>query len=66
MYLLNGQTWHRRAPIRSQQTRYLLKLTYGKRWISHYFFPYVNYRIPEHVLARCSSDRQRILGCFRD
>jgi len=62
IYLHNPQCWHRGAPNDSDRTRYLLQLAYGKRWISQRFYPFMNYRMPQHVIDRADARRRRVLG----
>lgn len=62
VYLVNSQTWHRGAPNESDRTRYLLTTAYGRRFISQRFYPFVNYRMPDHVLAAASDRLKRLLG----
>lgn len=65
IYLHNGQCWHRGAPNTSERTRYLLQLHYGTRNVAQRFYPFVNYRLPEHILARADERRKRVLGLHR-
>lgn len=61
--LLNGQTWHRGATNRtSDRHRHVLQVTYGRRFISQRFYPYVNHVIPQEILDRATPRRQRLLG----
>ena len=64
IYLHNGQCWHRGAPNTSIRTRYLLQQAYGMRWVAQRFFPFLNYRMPQHVLDHASGDENmlRVLG----
>ena len=62
LYLHNGQCWHRGAPNTSDRTRYLLQLSFARRWVSQRFYPFVNYQLPEQVLARADERRRRVLG----
>jgi ectoine hydroxylase-related dioxygenase (phytanoyl-CoA dioxygenase family) len=62
LFLHNGQCWHRGAPNTSTDTRYLLQLTYSRRWVSQRFYPFVNYQLPPAVLARADERRRRVLG----
>ena len=62
IYLHNGQAWHRGAPNTSDRVRYLLQLAYSRRWVSQRFYPFVNYQLPERVLARTDDRRRRVLG----
>jgi len=61
-YLINSQTWHRGAQNESGRTRYLLTTAYGRRFISQRFFPFLNYRMPDHVLDGADSRVMRLLG----
>lgn len=62
IYLHNGQCWHRGAPNTSDRTRYLFQLSYAVRWVSQRFYPFVLYKLPEHVLANADERRKRVLG----
>lgn len=62
VYLVNSQTWHRGAQNESERTRYLLTTTYGRRFISQRFFPFLNYQMPQHVLDGASDRLLRVLG----
>ncbi|MGH3873253.1 MAG: phytanoyl-CoA dioxygenase family protein [Pseudonocardiaceae bacterium] len=62
VYLVNSQTWHRGAQNQSERTRYLLTSTYGRRFISQRFFPFLNYRMPSCVLDGASDRLLRLLG----
>jgi ectoine hydroxylase-related dioxygenase (phytanoyl-CoA dioxygenase family) len=61
-YLVNSQTWHRGAQNESGRTRYLLTTTYGRRFISQRFYPFLNYEMPGHVIAGASDRLLRVLG----
>jgi ectoine hydroxylase-related dioxygenase (phytanoyl-CoA dioxygenase family) len=62
IYLHSGQCWHRASPNQSKRTRYLFQLTYAQRWVSQCFHPFVNYQLPEPVIARADERRRRVLG----
>lgn len=62
IYLHNGQCWHRGAPNTSNQTRYLLQQSYGMRFVSQRFYPFVNYQLPQSVLDRADERLKRVLG----
>lgn len=62
IYLHNGQCWHRGTPNLTQTTRYLFQLSYAVRWVSQRFYPFVLYKLPEHVLANTDERRRRVLG----
>lgn len=62
IYLHNGQCWHRGAPNTSTRTRYLLQSAYCQRWVAQRFYPFLNYRMPDHVLEGASERLLRVLG----
>lgn len=62
VYLVNSQTWHRGAQNQSGRIRYVLTTTYGRRFISQRFFPFMNYRMPPQVLDDASDRLLRLLG----
>lgn len=62
IYLQNGQCWHRGAPNDSDRTRYLFQMAFGVRWVSQRFYPFVNYRLREDIIARADARRKRVLG----
>ncbi|MGL5829972.1 MAG: phytanoyl-CoA dioxygenase family protein [Angustibacter sp.] len=61
-YLVNSQTWHRGAQNTSGQTRYLLTTTYGRRFISQRFYPFLNYRLPQDIIDTAPEEVLRLLG----
>jgi len=61
-YLHNGQCWHRGALNKSNRHRYLLQQSYGQRYISQRFYPYLNYRMPDHVIDGADERLLRVLG----
>jgi ectoine hydroxylase-related dioxygenase (phytanoyl-CoA dioxygenase family) len=60
--LFNNQVWHRGGPNRSDRVRYITQVTYGRRIISHMFYPFMNYQMPEHVYRDADDRRRRLLG----
>jgi ectoine hydroxylase-related dioxygenase (phytanoyl-CoA dioxygenase family) len=61
--LLNGQTWHRGATNNTpDQCRYVLQVTYGRRYIAQRFYPFVNHTIEPEILDRAGPRRRRLLG----
>jgi ectoine hydroxylase-related dioxygenase (phytanoyl-CoA dioxygenase family) len=62
VYLHNGQAWHRGAPNLSNETRYLLQNSYSSRWVAQRFYPFLNYRMPDHVLVGADERMRRVLG----
>lgn len=62
VYLVNSQTWHRGAQNHSDRTRYLLTTTFGRRFISQRFYPFLNYQMPPRVIAGASDRLLMLLG----
>lgn len=60
--LFNNQVWHRGAPNRSDRTRYMTQISYGRRIIGHFYYPFMNYQMPEHVYRDASPRLRRLLG----
>lgn len=61
--LQNGQAWHRGATnMTTDRSRVVQQVSYARRFIQQRFYPFVNYHMPEDLLARSSPRRQRILG----
>jgi ectoine hydroxylase-related dioxygenase (phytanoyl-CoA dioxygenase family) len=59
----NDQTWHQGGPNTSQnRTRWAVQTPFARRWIAQRFYPFVNYRFPEEILARANPRRRRIFG----
>lgn len=61
-YLINHQVWHRGMQNLSNRTRYMAVTAYGRRFIQQRFYPFLNYVMPEHVLAGASERLLRLLG----
>jgi hypothetical protein len=61
-YLFNNQIWHRGAPNVSDRVRYLAGVTYSKRFVAQKLFPFIDYRMPEHVWQGADARLQRLLG----
>ncbi len=61
-YLFNNQVWHRGAPNVSDRVRYLGGVTYSKRFVSQKLYPFIDYRMPEHVWEGADERLQRFLG----
>jgi ectoine hydroxylase-related dioxygenase (phytanoyl-CoA dioxygenase family) len=61
--VFNSQVWHRGAPNHSDRVRYVTQVSYGRKSISHFFHPFMDYRMPEHCLAWADTPRRkRLLG----
>ena len=61
-YLFNNQMWHRGAPNVSDRPRLMGGVTYSRRFVSQKFYPFIDYRMPEHVWEGASPRLQRMLG----
>lgn len=58
----NNQVWHRGGPNQSDRVRYITQVTYGRRIISHMYYPFMNYQMPEHVYRDANPRLRRLLG----
>lgn len=61
-YMFNNQMWHWGAPNASDRQRMMGGVTYSKRFVSQKFYPFIDYRMPEHVWEGASPRLQRMLG----
>ena len=61
-YIFNNQVWHRGAPNYSDRVRYLAGVTYSKRFVAQKLWPFIDYRMPEHVWEGADPRLQRMLG----
>ena len=60
--LFNNQVWHRGGPNRSDRVRYMTQVSYGRRMVNHFFYPFMNYQMPEHVYRSANPRLKRLLG----
>ena len=60
--LFNNQVWHRGGPNQSDRVRYITQVTYARRIISHMYYPFMNYQMPEHVYKDANPRLKRLLG----
>ncbi|HEV2474244.1 MAG TPA: hypothetical protein VGS41_16325, partial [Chthonomonadales bacterium] len=60
--MFNNQVWHRGAPNQSDRVRYMTQVSYGRRSTNHFFFPFMNYTMPEHVYTHAGPRLKRLLG----
>ena len=60
--MFNNQVWHRGGLNRSERTRYITQVTYGRRMIGHKYYPFMNYNMPEHVYKDANPRLKRLLG----
>ena len=60
--LFNNQCWHRGGPNTGDRVRAITQVSYGRRIIGHKYFPFMNYRMPDHVHADAGPRLKRLLG----
>ncbi|MDP6037966.1 MAG: phytanoyl-CoA dioxygenase family protein, partial [Candidatus Latescibacteria bacterium] len=60
--MFNNQVWHRGGPNQSDRERYITQITYGRRFIGHKYYPFVNYTMPEHVYRDADPRLKRLVG----
>ncbi len=60
--MFNNQVWHHGGLNRSERTRYITQVTYGRRMIGHKYYPFMNYNMPEHVYKDANPRLKRLLG----
>jgi hypothetical protein len=60
--MFNNQVWHHGAVNRSERTRSMTQVSYGRRLIGHKYFPFMNYQMPEHIYADANPRLKRLLG----
>jgi hypothetical protein len=60
--MFNNQVWHRGGPNQTDRVRYMTQVSYGRRMVNHFFYPFMNYQMPEHVYADASPRLKRLLG----
>ena len=62
-YIFNSQIWHRGAQIFSEKQRYVVTNTYGRRFLSQRFFPFVDYKLPSYINTSSDAELRRLFGC---
>ncbi|HZT41988.1 MAG TPA: phytanoyl-CoA dioxygenase family protein [Chthonomonadaceae bacterium] len=60
--MFNNQVWHRGGPNHSDRVRYVTQVSYGRRMVNHFFYPFMNYQMPEHVTRNANPRLKRLLG----
>lgn len=60
--MFNNQVWHRGAPNTSDVPRAMTQVSYGRRMVNHFFFPFMNYQMPTHCYENAPPRLQRLLG----
>lgn len=61
-YMFNSQIWHRGTPSCTDQHRLIAAVTYSQRIIAQRLYPFIDYKMPEHVLDGADQRLQRLLG----
>ena len=61
-YLFNNQIWHRGGPNKTDHPRLLGGVTYSRRIIAQRFYPFIDYKVPDHVWKGAGVRLQRLLG----
>jgi len=57
--------WYYVSSNASDRARFMGGVTYSKRFIAQRFYPFIDYRMPEHVLENASPRLQRMLGSHK-
>ncbi len=57
-----SEVWHTGSKNRSDQTRYLLQVHYGNRFVCQKFSPYLDFRFNHEVVASANPRQRRLLG----
>ena len=60
--IFNNQVWHRGAPNNSDVDRYITQVSYGRRMVNHFYYPFMNYQMPPHCYENADPRRKRLLG----
>ena len=62
VYIFHNQVWHRGALNQSDRVRYIATVAYSKRFVAQRFYPFLNYRMPDHVMEGADERLLRHLG----
>jgi ectoine hydroxylase-related dioxygenase (phytanoyl-CoA dioxygenase family) len=62
VYIFHNQVWHHGALNRSDRMRYIATVAYSQRFVAQRFYPFLNYRMPDHVLEGADKRLLRLLG----
>src|SRR5690606_14027503 len=60
--MLRSELWHAGSQNRSERTRYLLQVHYGRRMVAQKFSPYLTWQFNEAVVAAATPRQRRLLG----
>jgi ectoine hydroxylase-related dioxygenase (phytanoyl-CoA dioxygenase family) len=62
VYLVNHQLWHRGAQDTSDRVRLMAVTEYGRRFMQQRFYPFLNYKMPKHVIEGADERLLSLLG----
>ena len=62
VYMFHNQVWHRGSRNNSDQVRYVGSVVYSQRMIAQRLYPFIDYRMPDHVWEDASPRLQRLFG----
>ena len=62
VYMFHNQVWHCGSRNNSDQVRYVGSVVYSQRMIAQRLYPFIDYRMPDHVWEDASPRLQRLLG----
>lgn len=60
--MFNNQVWHRGAPNTSERVRYMTQVSYARRMVGHFYYPFMNYQMPAHCYENADPRLKRLLG----
>jgi hypothetical protein len=60
--MFHNQVWHRGSRNNSDQVRYVGSVVYSQRMIAQRLYPFIDYRMPDHVWEDASPRLQRLMG----
>lgn len=60
--LFRSDLWHGGSRNRSERSRYLLQVHYGRRMVAQKFSPYVDWQFNPAVIAAATARQRRLLG----
>lgn len=62
VYMFHNQVWHRGSRNNSDEVRYVGSVVYSQRMIAQRLYPFIDYRMPDHVWEGAGPRLQRLLG----
>ena len=62
VYMFHNQVWHCGSRNNSDQVRYVGSVVYSQRFIAQRLYPFIDYRMPDHVWEDAGPRLQRLLG----